>query len=315
MNTKLLKIFFFPFVCFFMATDAFAYYDPTVGRWASRDPIEERGGLNLYGFVRNHPMSGVDPLGLALYAFDGTGQDGRGKPAREQSWVFVLQRDYLERAHYYSGVGSSLGTYAVGGLTGMGGRSRVEKAYRDFLANYRAGDTNIDIIGFSRGAALAREFANMIYERGDGSGGFQMQRVGKAEIGTWGRPCKIPPIRYVGLFDSVGSFGMPGNQVNIGYRLDLPPNVQAARQARAKDEKRSSFPPTPLNTPGPGQNFKSVRFPVTTPTLATVTARTTTRTTWVGSRWFTSGKGAGMSKCPSGRCQHSFPPAIRPRMT
>jgi hypothetical protein len=33
-------------------------------KWLSRDPIEEKGGLNLYGFVQNHPMNRVDPRGL-----------------------------------------------------------------------------------------------------------------------------------------------------------------------------------------------------------------------------------------------------------
>lgn len=37
---------------------------PTTGRWASRDPIEERGGVNLYGFVGNDGIGFVDVLGL-----------------------------------------------------------------------------------------------------------------------------------------------------------------------------------------------------------------------------------------------------------
>ncbi|MGV3773432.1 MAG: RHS repeat-associated core domain-containing protein [Verrucomicrobiales bacterium] len=41
------------------------YYNPSTGRWLSKDPIEERGGLNLYGFVENNPLSRVDRLGLA----------------------------------------------------------------------------------------------------------------------------------------------------------------------------------------------------------------------------------------------------------
>ena len=44
----------------------YRYYDPVTGRWPSRDPIEERGGLNLYGFVGNDGLNGVDYLGLAL---------------------------------------------------------------------------------------------------------------------------------------------------------------------------------------------------------------------------------------------------------
>ena len=42
----------------------FRYYMPTEGRWASRDPIEEEGGVNLYGFVGNDGVGGIDRLGL-----------------------------------------------------------------------------------------------------------------------------------------------------------------------------------------------------------------------------------------------------------
>jgi len=40
-------------------------YDPTVGRWLSRDPIAEQGGLNLYQYVGSNPLNYSDPSGLA----------------------------------------------------------------------------------------------------------------------------------------------------------------------------------------------------------------------------------------------------------
>jgi RHS repeat-associated protein len=42
----------------------FRYYMPDVGRWASRDPIEEEGGIALYVFILNDPMNLTDPRGL-----------------------------------------------------------------------------------------------------------------------------------------------------------------------------------------------------------------------------------------------------------
>ena len=42
----------------------YRYYDPVTGRWPSRDPIEEEGGYNLYGFVGNEVINRVDLLGL-----------------------------------------------------------------------------------------------------------------------------------------------------------------------------------------------------------------------------------------------------------
>jgi RHS repeat-associated protein len=43
----------------------FRAYSAELGRWISRDPIEEDGGINLYGYVRNDPVNWLDPLGLA----------------------------------------------------------------------------------------------------------------------------------------------------------------------------------------------------------------------------------------------------------
>jgi RHS repeat-associated protein len=39
-------------------------YAATTGRWISRDPIEEAGGINLYAYVGNIPNLFSDPLGL-----------------------------------------------------------------------------------------------------------------------------------------------------------------------------------------------------------------------------------------------------------
>ena len=41
----------------------FRYYDPKTGRWPSRDPIGEEGGMNLYGFLGNNGLSSIDLLG------------------------------------------------------------------------------------------------------------------------------------------------------------------------------------------------------------------------------------------------------------
>ena len=47
-----------------VADYGYRYYDPTTGRWPSRDPIAERGGKNLYAFVRNDTLNETDLLGL-----------------------------------------------------------------------------------------------------------------------------------------------------------------------------------------------------------------------------------------------------------
>ena len=62
------------------------YYDPIPGRFLSRDPIEEKGGLNLYGYCANDGINKVDPLGL-----DGWGMSGPGWSFQYQNgqWVYV----------------------------------------------------------------------------------------------------------------------------------------------------------------------------------------------------------------------------------
>lgn len=42
----------------------YRYYNPGTGRWLNRDPIGETGGVSLFAFVANQPISKIDVLGL-----------------------------------------------------------------------------------------------------------------------------------------------------------------------------------------------------------------------------------------------------------
>jgi RHS repeat-associated protein len=46
-----------------VADYGYRYMDPLTGRWPSRDPIGEKGGMNLYGFVGNDGLDKWDFLG------------------------------------------------------------------------------------------------------------------------------------------------------------------------------------------------------------------------------------------------------------
>jgi len=41
------------------------YYDPQAGRFLREDPVDFRGGVNFYQYVRNNPLNLFDPSGLA----------------------------------------------------------------------------------------------------------------------------------------------------------------------------------------------------------------------------------------------------------
>ena len=79
-----------------LAGNALAYYQAEQGRWLNRDPIEERGGVNVYAFVKNNSVNVIDPIGLEGV---NTGpQAGRGTPVASPSMGSAddaLDSDYL----------------------------------------------------------------------------------------------------------------------------------------------------------------------------------------------------------------------------
>jgi uncharacterized protein (DUF2235 family) len=185
---------------------------------------------------------------MALYAFNGTWNsektDDLATTANEDeaNTNVIRFRNAYDASHtfYRNGVGTRLSWWGklVGGAFGAGGFTRLEEALHHLKARSKAGDPDIDIVGFSRGAALALAFANKIngnHELRDASG-------------------KPPRIRFLGLFDVVASFGIPVNlgpirfqEYNIGFELTLPPNVQYCFHAMALDERRQSFRATRVN--------------------------------------------------------------------
>ena len=169
---------------------------------------------------------------MAIYAFDGTWNEHR-KNAETDTNVLWFRNAYQQRQWYQKGVGTRVGKLGaiVGGISGAGGRSRIAKALESLQRSFDEGDRTIDIVGFSRGAALALHFANRVNH--DGVPGH--------------RRSARTPIRFLGLWDTVGSFGVPGNRVNLAWDLDLPDNVDKCYHALALDERRRTFPVTRLS--------------------------------------------------------------------
>lgn len=161
---------------------------------------------------------------MALYAFDGTGQEDQMENDKDTN-VVRFARAYRGRRFYRTGVGTRWGRVGavVGGWIGAGLEDRVDEALSALKANFARDDRTIDIVGFSRGAAAALDFANQVWET-----------VGK-------RQPDAPPIRFVGLFDTVASTGVLPGPIDIDLDLELPPNVRKCCHAMALDEGRASF--------------------------------------------------------------------------
>ena len=76
----------------------YRYYDPLTGRWPSRDPIGERGGVNLYGFVGNNGVTRWEYLGLSDGGYFITEFPIVGpSPAERRSYLEKKFNDWYEK--------------------------------------------------------------------------------------------------------------------------------------------------------------------------------------------------------------------------
>jgi uncharacterized protein (DUF2235 family) len=156
---------------------------------------------------------------MALYAFDGTWNTDRPGADRDTN-VIWFKTAYDGPAFYREGVGTRFGAlgHVIGGMTGGGGRTRIEEALTQLQLNLDGDDAIIDVVGFSRGAALALHFCNQV----------ERMKLGLA-------------VRFLGLWDCVPSFGVASIDLNIGWDLDLADNVEKCYHALALDERRETF--------------------------------------------------------------------------
>jgi len=182
---------------------------------------------------------------------------------------------------YDDGVGADATglDHLLDGAFGLGLVQKVLDGYTKIAHTYEAGD-EIFLFGFSRGAYTARSLAGMIANCGLPTGSFTDDCVTQAfaayrdpvnrasmlaKLGACG--LGDATIRMVGVWDTVGSLGIPAIFGQVDERkygfLDtgLHPDVKNGYQCLAVDEKRAQFPAT-LWTPAPaaGQTIEQVWF-------------------------------------------------------
>lgn len=278
------------------ADNLYRTYDPAFGHYLEPDPVGPLPGQDPLGYAAAQPRRYVDPLGLLLFAFDGTLNQG----SKTSSNVYKLQQLYASGpVHYTGGPGTmdsmkALAEPAVYGasnplrhpyvlgplglllrpmdaLTGDSVadivRAQMHNLIDSLLGNAPSltndmGRVPIDIIGFSRGATAARIFANQLM-RQTRNGLFSAQVY--VPPGTQGQPAARTltvnaclDFRFMGLFDTVAQLGVLGSD-NAAFNYQVSPAWHWIAHAVALNEYNDLFPLTPIGL-NPSDRIHEVGF-------------------------------------------------------
>ena len=217
-----------------------------------------------------------------VICLDGTGCQFRENNTNVVKIYRILERNQDRQVNYYDpGVGTlgdadyktTLGkqvTRILGMAFGRGIIRNIEEAYSFLMEHYQDSD-RIYIFGFSRGSYTARALAAFIHCCGLLEPGCQnlipyaMQLfrsrppkfpiMGKFKK-TYSRDC---PIHFLGLWDTVKTFGWVYNPIFLPYTTNNP-SINIIRHAVAIDERRTFFQNMPWGNPTEDQDVKQVWF-------------------------------------------------------
>jgi RHS repeat-associated protein len=228
-------------------------YDPQAGHYLEPDPLgavhasrDDMHGLapltSAFGYAAQQPRRYADPPGLVLFAFDGT-REGPATATNVYQMALLYRHAGDMRAgvadiHYQPGPGdprrpdldAAVASSADAIVSAQW--SRLLQHLSAFQASDQA--ATIDLVGYSRGAALARHFANQVV---------QNTRRGR----FWQRDARhgtvtaCVDLRFMGLFDSVAQFGLLGSR-NHEYDFSIAPDWELVAHAVALHEHRALFP-------------------------------------------------------------------------
>jgi uncharacterized protein (DUF2235 family) len=175
------------------------------------------------------------------------------------------QIDQIVMYHDGVGTGGPLDT-VTGGAFGSGIEENIRVLYRFLVYNWEPND-EIFLFGFSRGAFTVRtlagfmSFAGLVHKGDDYwvpelYDCYETSQGPGTEKWTYAHhrirsPRACPPIKFVGVWDTVGSLGAPGllgwifNSGKYKYhQVGICPEMEHAYHALAIDERRKPFTPT-----------------------------------------------------------------------
>jgi hypothetical protein len=198
------------------------------------------------------PLVCLPPLSIGIF-FDGTGNNNTDENRYSNvKYLYDMYQGgdenslniFKVRKFYQRGVGSHEDDSSFDSSMGSGAKKRFENVIfhiEQYIIEYASkADDNIpsivhlDVFGFSRGAAMARHFVNCIKQN---YFDFKDPDINKHFSN---RNIKI---NFLGVFDTVGSFGLAGNNIDNGYSFFIDPSwiESKAVHIHALHEYRSGF--------------------------------------------------------------------------
>jgi len=234
-----------------------------------------------------------------ILCFDGTwearasyhGRCGSDATNVEKTHIALLKQDakgILQITAYYRGIGTKRVSRLWSGMTGAGISQTICDAYAFIVDNFILQEDELYLFGFSRGAYTARSLSGFMQwlgvlkkqklsslpdcyeqyrlpesERDPAFRGEQLQEIRLGDMTI--------PIRFLGVWDTVGSLGIPIHGVNsmfdrryVGFHdTELSKNVNYAFHALALHELRSAFAPALWFKKRVGQTVEQAWFPGT----------------------------------------------------
>ena len=118
----------------------YRFYDSNLQRWPNRDPIGERGGLNLYGYVGNNPINKFDPYGLDFWQSPGYynwGWPGSKPPPPQPTDPVAVANSMVGSWQYNAAIGNPFDNYSSGVWTSI---PFIQDSYRRNKCNKFVGD-------------------------------------------------------------------------------------------------------------------------------------------------------------------------------
>lgn len=173
----------------------------------------------------------------------------REDQAADHSFSLYVEGIGTENQGYDNPIGAAFGTYP--GSFGTGVKAKVNRGIRRLVrridsvaSNPQIEYVHVDAYGFSRGAAAARYFVHCILHRSRNTLADQLSARGYT-VGT-------VQVKFVGLFDTVASFGRNHGDDTGELKLDAIRDAEKVVQLSAAEEHRKNFRLTNIASAGNG---------------------------------------------------------------